>query len=237
MNTEIKTNLTEVSAGDVFSESSHYILKGKVGDTYKFQHVESGQDVQLSSNYVQNLLSGADQYLKEVVVGKEDKFWTKKQADEVLLAIKQGGIVPPNVGDLKQAGIRSIFEGIHLAQVFTLCFQKQGKELSAKALKIAQEAQVAKAVEQIEQAAKSKKGVASKAKEVMAELQANPVLPYEPGEMRVLRGYKVQFESRDGKYNCVDLDLDTTKGSNVRPVNINSLQWIVYDGVKYILEA
>jgi hypothetical protein len=47
----------------------------------------------------------------------------------------------------------------------------------------------------------------------------NPVLPYEEGEDRVLRGYKIQFESRDGRYNCIDMDIQQTdKESGVRPV-------------------
>lgn len=65
----------------------------------------------------------------------------------------------------------------------------------------------------------------------------NPILGFEEGEDRVLRGYKVQFESRDGKYNCVDMDIERTeKESGVRPVNINSLKWLIFNGVKYIVK-
>jgi radical SAM superfamily enzyme YgiQ (UPF0313 family) len=70
---------------------------------------------------------------------------------------------------------------------------------------------------------------------VVEQLVKTPILPYEEGEERVLRGYKVQFTSRDGKYNCIDMDIaDTT--ANVRPVNINSISWIIFNNVKYTVE-
>lgn len=81
---------------------------------------------------------------------------------------------------------------------------------------------------------KSKKGVAEAAKKFAEELIKNPILPYEEGEDRVLRGFKIQFESRDGRYNCVDVDLPTDE--SVRPVNINTIQWLIIDGKKYVVE-
>ena len=82
----------------------------------------------------------------------------------------------------------------------------------------------------------SKKGIADAAKELVANLLANPILPYTEGEDRVLRGYKVQFESRDGKYKCVDMDIEQTdKESGVRPVNINTIKWLIYNGIKYVV--
>lgn len=57
------------------------------------------------------------------------------------------------------------------------------------------------------------------------------------GEDRVLRGYKIQFESRDGRYDCVDMDITkTNKESGVRPVNINTIKYLIFDGVKYVVE-
>lgn len=82
-----------------------------------------------------------------------------------------------------------------------------------------------------------KKGVANAAKNLITELVNNPVLPYEEGEDRVLRGYKIQFESRDGRYDCVDMDITKTdKESGVRPVNINTIKYLIFDGVKYVVE-
>lgn len=83
----------------------------------------------------------------------------------------------------------------------------------------------------------NKKGVANAAKNLITELVNNPVLPYEEGEDRVLRGYKIQFESRDGRYNCIDMDIQQTdKESGVRPVNINTIKYLIFDGVKYVVE-
>jgi hypothetical protein len=74
-------------------------------------------------------------------------------------------------------------------------------------------------------------------KNLITELVNNPVLPYEEGEDRVLRGYKIQFESRDGRYDCVDMDITKTdKESGIRPVNINTIKWLIFNGVKYIVE-
>lgn len=61
--------------------------------------------------------------------------------------------------------------------------------------------------------------------------------PNEEGEDRVLRGYKIQFESRDGRYDCVDMDITKTdKESGIRPVNILTIKWLIFNGVKYIVE-
>lgn len=78
-----------------------------------------------------------------------------------------------------------------------------------------------------------KKGVANAAKELVTELIKNPILPYEEGEDRVLRGFKIQFESRDGRYNCVDMDLTE---NNIRPININTIKWLIIGGTKYVVE-
>ena len=83
----------------------------------------------------------------------------------------------------------------------------------------------------------NKKGVAERAKQLITELVREPILPYEEGEERVLRGYKIQFESRDGRYNCIDMDIARTeKEAGIRPVNINTIKWLIFDGIKYIVE-
>lgn len=76
--------------------------------------------------------------------------------------------------------------------------------------------------------------IADAAKKFAEELIKNPILPYEEGEDRVLRGFKIQFESRDGRYNCIDMDIEDT--NNVRPVNINTIRWIILGGTKYVVE-
>lgn len=91
--------------------------------------------------------------------------------------------------------------------------------------------------EDIDKVKANKKGVAERAKQLITELVREPILPYEEGEERVLRGYRIQFESRDGRYDCVDMDITKTdKESGIRPVNINTIKWLIFNGVKYIVE-
>ena len=86
----------------------------------------------------------------------------------------------------------------------------------------------------IDKVKSSKKGVADRAKTLITELIKEPILPYEQGEDRVLRGFKIQFESRDGRYNCVDMDIDGE--DNIRPVNINTIKYLIIGGTKYVVE-
>lgn len=209
-----KINLKEIKEGDIFSEISHYIYKGKTPDKrHEFTHLASNSSVFFNDNYVQDILSTADQYEIVKKVGKEDK--------------KDG-----------TPGIRTIFEGIHSSQVFTVWFRKQDKPLTKTKYKELKEEQISGALEAVEKAQKGKKGVLEAAKVALQYIQNNPVLDFEPGELRQLRGYKLQFTSRDGKYNCFDMDFpDGTKaGGNIRPVNINTIEALVFQGVKYELE-
>ena len=196
----MNNNLSKIKKGDVFSESSHYKYEGisRVPGQLNFRHKESNTIVSLSEGYVSGLLTSADQFTETIEVGKEDK--------------KDGS----------QQGIRSIWEGIHGMEAFTVAFRKIDKPLS-----------------QIEETAKNKKGVANKAKEVLARIQNNPIMDYEPGELRVLRGYKIQFVSRDGHYKCIDMDLLDNSGDDntaIRPVNINTIEYLIYRGIKYIVK-
>ena len=127
-------------------------------------------------------------------------------------------------------GIRSIWENIHSGQVFTVCFKKQDKPKSKRKLQEEIDAIVEQFSNSIDTVKNNKKGV-------ITELVNSPVLPYEEGEDRVLRGYKIQFESRDGRYDCVDMDITKTdKESGIRPVNILTIKWLIFNGVKYIVE-
>lgn len=197
--------------GEVFSEISHYKVKGNfvTDDSILFEHLESGDTVSMSANYIDNYLVSGDKWDEEVKVTKEDK---------------EDGTL----------GIRSIFEGIHDSTIFTVCFKK--RDVAKSALKLNNEINkvVEELVSKIDKAKKDKKGVADAAKEIITNLIHSPILPYTPGEDRVLRGYKVQFESRDGLYNCVDVDIDNYV--NIRSVNIRTIKWLIYKGVKYIVE-
>lgn len=133
-------------------------------------------------------------------------------------------------------GIRSIWENIHSGQVFTVCFKKQDKPKSKRKLQEEIDAIAEQLSNSIDTVKNNKKGVANAAKNLITELVNSPILPYEEGEDRVLRGYKIQFESRDGRYDCVDMDITKTdKESGIRPVNILTIKWLIFNGVKYIV--
>lgn len=204
--------INQLEKGAVISESSHYIVDRVAGSTVHLKHFESGEEVQIGMSYLKNYTNSADLYDTTVEVTKEDK--------------KDGTL-----------GIRSIWENIHSGQVFTVCFKKQDKPKSKRKLQEEIDAIVEQFSNSIDTVKNNKKGVANAAKNLVTELVNNPVLPYEEGEDRVLRGYKIQFESRDGRYDCVDMDIvRTDKESDIRPVNINTIKWLIFNGVKYIVK-
>lgn len=205
-------NLEEIQIGDVFSEESHYVVTEITKNYIKFNHLESSKEVKLSNEYVKNLLNTSDQYEKEVKVGKEDK--------------KDG-----------TPGIRSIFESIKSSEVFTVVFKKQGKVKTKKQLNEERVAQREEAIALIDKAKKAKKSMAEAYKVALEMIQNNPILDTIEGEDRVLRGFKLQFTSRDGKYRCMDMDIKRTdKETGERLVNINTISVLVYNGIKYIVE-
>lgn len=195
--------------GDVLSESSHYVVTGIYGNDTVLKHQESGDSVHINKMYIEKYLESADEVINEVKVTKEDK--------------KDGAL-----------GIRSIFEGIHGSQVFTVCFKKQDTPKSQRKLNAEIATLISDFSKEIDTIQKNKKGVAEAAKKFAEELIKNPILPYEEGEDRVLRGFKIQFDSRDGRYNCVDMDI--TEENNIRPVNINTIKWLIIGGTKYIVQ-
>ena len=204
---------TGIAVNDVLSEVSHYRVVGINADnSIRVVHTESGDVVNIGRTYVENYIKSGDNFVEEVKVTKEDK--------------KDGTL-----------GIRSIFEGIHSGQVFTVCFKKQDKPKSKKKLNEEIDYLVNQFSEDIDKVRASKKGVAERAKQLITELVREPILPYEEGEERVLRGYKIQFESRDGRYDCIDMDITKTdKESGIRPVNILTIKWLIYNGTKYVVE-
>ena len=204
--------INQLKKGSIISESSHYIVDNILGSTATLTHFESGQQVQISTSYLENYTNSADLYNEEIKVNKEDK--------------KDGTL-----------GIRSIWENIHSSQVFTVCFKKQDKPKSQKKLNAEISSLIDSFSNEIDNVKNNKKGVANCAKQLIEELVKNPILPYEEGEERILRGYKIQFESRDGRYNCVDMDIvKTDKELGVRPVNINTIKWLIFNGIKYTVE-
>lgn len=204
--------MERINVGDVLSESSHYVVERIIGNDIHLVHHESGQHISIDRGYVKAFLHSADEVNETVEVTKEDK--------------KDG-----------TPGIRTIFDGIHSGQVFTVCFKKQDKPKSKKELTDEISTLIEKFSSDIDRVKANKKGVAEASKAFISELIHNPILPYKEGEDRILRGYKIQFESRDGRYNCVDMDIERNeKESGVRPVNILTIKWLIYNGVKYIVK-
>lgn len=208
----MEVNIKEIQVGDIFSEESHYVV-AKIGkDSIEFNHLESGKTVRLSNEYVKSLLNTSDQYHKEIKVGKEDK--------------KDG-----------TPGIRTIFEAIKSSEVFTVVFKKQDKPKTKKALEDERVKQREEAMALIDKAKRAKKSMSTAYKEALEFIQNNPIKDYIEGEDRTLRGYKLQFVSRDGKYRCMDMDIKTSeKETGERLVNINTISLLIYNGIKYIVE-
>ena len=200
----------EIKKGDILSESSHYRVKNILGSSVILEHFESKNEVAIDKDYLHNFCNTADGYTTEVKVTKEDK--------------KDG-----------TPGIRSIWENIHSSKVFTVCFKKQDKAKSQKKLNEEIDYLVKQFSADIDKVKANKKGVAERAKKLITELIREPILPYEEGEDRVLRGFKIQFESRDGKYQCIDMDIEDSE-NNVRLVNINTIKWLIIDNTKYIVQ-
>lgn len=224
----MKIKVNEIQPDDVMAEISHYRVLSVGPNDVSFTHIESGQKVNLSHQYVSDLLHCAEQYHDEVKVGREDKYWTAKQVAD---ATAKDANFSAREGDVRVEGIRSIFEGIRSSDVLTVCFVKQDKALSQKAYETLVQTTIAEAVAKIETAKNSKKSVTLAAEQELRNLVLNPILNYTPGEQRVLRGYKMQFVSRDGRYDCFDVDVN-----ELRPVNINTIVYLIYKGIKYTVE-
>ena len=196
----------EIKKGDILSESSHYRVKNILGSSIILEHFESKNEVSIDKEYLHNFCNTADSYITEIKVTKEDK--------------KDGTL-----------GIRSIWENIYNNKVFTVCFKKQDTKKSNKQFTTEVNALAEQMCKEIDQVKASKKGVADWAKKTLHALMSNPIPKIVEGEDRVLRGYKIQFKSRDGKYQCIDMDKD-----NVRLVNINTIKWLIIDNIKYIVQ-
>ena len=200
----------EIKKGDILSESSHYKVKNILGNSVILEHFESKNEVTIAKDYLHNFCNIADNYITEIKVTKEDK--------------KDGTL-----------GIRSIWENIYNSKVFTVCFKKQDTKKSNKQFTTEVNALAEQMCKEIDQVKASKKGVADWAKKTLHALMSNPIPKIVEGEDRVLRGYKIQFESRDGKYQCIDMDIEDSE-NNIRLVNINTIKWLIIDNIKYIVQ-
>lgn len=216
-------NIIDVQPGDLWSDISYLQTIAVNKDTVDLKHLATGETVVLSHEYVEKLLSSADQYSQEVSCGIEDKLWTAKQLTDAKNTTNQ-------VGDVRVSGMKSIWDSIG-SKVFRVCFVKKGKELSKTAYNKLVAEKLESATYTLEKAKTSKKGVTTVAVELLEDLIRNPIVSHVPGEERILRGWKLQHESLDGQYAVMDSDL-----MEKRVVNLNTIKWIIVDGVKYIKE-
>lgn len=216
-------NIRDIQPGDLFGEISYFSVINVNPTSVKFKHLQSGQEVDLGSDYVESLLFAADQHQSTVSVGIEDKLWTQKQLDDAKNTANK-------VGDVRVPGMKSIWDSIG-SKVFRVSFIKKGKELSKKAYDKLIAEKLEAATYTLEKAKTSKKGVTTVAVELLEDLIRNPIVSTVPGEERILRGWKLQHESLDGQYAVMDSDL-----MEKRVVNLNTIKWIIVDGVKYIKE-
>ena len=204
--------IQNIKVGDVLSETSHYKITEVRDNGVSCTHVESGDTVNIGQKYLKSYCQSADEYSEVVEVTREDKL--------------DG-----------TSGIRSIFERIHSSEVFTVVFKKQDKKKTKKQIEEEKNSQINEAIAMINKAKEQKKSMAVAYAEALQFIQNNPIQEYIEGESRTLRGYKVQFQSRDGRYDCVDMDIERTeKESGIRPVNINSISSLIYKGVKYVVK-
>lgn len=205
-------NRDKLEVGNVLSETTHYKVVAKFGDHIDCILQESGDKVSLGNDYALKYCSSGDVYEEIKEVTKEDK------ADGT-------------------PGIRSIFENVHSSEVFTVVFKKQDKKKTKKQIAEEKNSQINEAIAMINRAKEQKKSMAVAYAEALQFIQNNPVQDYIEGESRTLRGYKVQFQSRDGRYDCVDMDIERTDTeSGIRPVNINTIESLIYKGVKYVVK-
>lgn len=216
-------NIKDIQPLDLFCELSYFSVVKVNPTSVTFKHLATGTEVDLGNDYVSNLLSSADSYVSEVRCGIEDKLWTQKQLDEAKNTTNK-------VGDVRVPGMKSIWDSIG-SKVFRVSFIKKGKELSKTAYNKAIQEKLTDATYVLEKAKSSKKGVTTVALELLEDLIRNPIVSTVAGEERILRGWKLQHESLDGQYAVMDSDL-----MEKRVVNLNTIKWIIVDGVKYVKE-
>lgn len=196
----------QVKKGDALSEASHFIVEDIIGHNLELRHIETDRSLLVEVDYAKGLMKSADYFDEEIEVTKADK--------------KDG-----------TPGIRTIWDNIHSQDVFTVCFKKKDKAKTKTQLKNEIDTAVNTFLSEI-----AAVGTRNAALELINHLVSNPILPYIEGEERILRGYKVQFDSVTGEYVCVDMDL-VGKDKNVeRLVNVNTISYLIYHGKKYVVK-
>lgn len=202
----------ELKEGDLLSEVTKYkvtdsTLYGRYNQI-KCKNLGDGSDIYITESYLKKTCKFADYFDKTEKVTKDNK--------------KDGTL-----------GIRSIFESIPENIVFTVVFKKQDTAKTNKALNEEIEAKTNEIAERLTKVKKSRKGVLEAAIGEIRNIIKNPISDHNEGELRTLRGWKLETNSIDGKYKCIDADI--ADSNNIRLVNINTIQELIYNGVKYTL--
>lgn len=228
-------NINKIEVGDIFSEVSIFKVIGQSGSRVDFLHLNSGKEVMITTDYIKDHLVSGDQFDEVVRVHREDTYYTNKQVEDIIKSGKfKNELEVPKVGDLKQLGIKSIWNDIQSSDVFTVKYRKVDKVLSDKKVNELRDKQITEALEKLEKVKTAKKGVFEASKKILKELQLNPISEKENGEERVLRGRKKQMRSVDSFYDVYDLDKPET--DNVRKVNVNTISEIIWKNIKYVVE-
>lgn len=124
--------------------------------------------------------------------------------------------------------IRAIFANIVPGSVFSVCFDKADKARTKKNVKAEKDQKLNDLLEAVEKARRSKRSMRKVIEEGYKDIIDNPILDYTPGEERVLVGWKTAMNSNDGKYAVMDAYANAG-----RAVNVNTIKWLIYNGVRY----
>lgn len=209
--------VNKLKRGDCLSETSYYKVVSSVGNSKtQLINLQDGQPVLLDNKYIDIYCQSAETFEEEVIVSKENTYYTSKNVVE-----------GKKVGDLRQLGIRSIWNNIG-AEVFTICYDKLPKAKTKKQLIKEREDQITNLLNRISKTSAQKKGVEAEARKCLIELQENPISDTVTEE-RILRGHKIQRTSLTGLYKVYDM---VNEGE--RQINLPTVKWIIVDRVKYI---
>lgn len=231
-------DVNKIEIGDVFSEFSGFKVVDQQGNKVDMLHIQSGQEVTITTDYIKAHLVSGDQYSETITTGLRNKYWTSGQIEEIIKKGKfKNELEIPKEGQLRVEGLQTVFQNIPVGKVFTVTFRKKGTELSDSQVLKKKQQLIADSIKRIEAVQKAKKGVKEQAEKEL-ELVLNTNIPnYEPGDLRTLRGIKLERYSDTGFYNVKDLNFpDGYEKDNKRLVNINTLESIIVDDTLWTLE-
>jgi hypothetical protein len=135
------------------------------------------------------------------------------------------------IRELTKTQMDLAFSDVENEKLFCVCFTTKDDVLSEKKFNKEVELIRSKFKETVNEAQKNKKGVYKTALEAFDEAIASFPQQITKGYDRVLKGYKVD-DRGNGTFLCKDLEID-----ELRNVNVNTIKWLIYDNVKYIVKS